>query len=452
MNRPRRPAPVLSYLVLATCCIALLVSTATTRAAEPAPPAESELVDYKTGPFRDPIAKLQEKMDNGEVELSYDKKWGYLPDILERLNIPHESQGLVFSKTSLQINDITPRTPRAIYFNDDTYVGWVKNAWVIEISTTDPYKGAIFYSLDQEQDEKPEFIRQTGNCLVCHDSSRTQRIPGHLVRSVYPSKNGLPHYGAGTYLTDHRSPFEKRWGGWYVTGTHGKQRHMGNVLVASKHEPENLDREAGANITDLKQIKHRLDLDSYLTPHSDIVALMVLEHQTQMHNFISKANHQCRLALRDEQVLQEMLREDNPSGETPKRSESIQRRIDNAARRMLEYMLYVGEAPLTDTIAGTADFTKTFAQTGPRDSQGRSLRDFDLNTRIFKYPCSYLIYSDAFQSLPQPVRASFFRQLDEVLTGKNDDEKYAHLSKADRTAIREILTETLAEEYKLSQK
>jgi hypothetical protein len=209
---------------------------------------------------------------------------------------------------------------------------------------------------------------------------------------------------------------------------------MGNMTVSDQRNPEEYDRTIGANLTNLNE---RFRTSKYLVGHSDIVALMVLEHQTKMHNLITLANYEGRLALRDEVLLAKMLKE--PSAE---RLPSIQRRFDHSAERLLKYMLFVDEARLAEPIRGTSGFAEEFAEKGPRDSKQRSLRDFDLQTRMFKFPCSSLVYSEAFDSLPTPVRDSLYRQLFDVLTGKNSSAGFAHLSAADRAAILDILRET----------
>ena len=102
----------------------------------------------------------------------------------------------------------------------------------------------------------------------------------------------------------------------------------------------------------------------------------------------------------------------------------------------------VGETELTDAVRGTSSFSQEFTARGPQDQQGRSLRQFDLKTRVFRYPCSYLIYSDCFDALPEPVLERVYQRLWDVLTGEDEAEKFAHLSAADRTAILEILRDT----------
>ncbi|MCA9220527.1 MAG: hypothetical protein KDA71_09390 [Planctomycetales bacterium] len=391
-------------------------------------------IDYLKRETRDPVAQLQQRIDRGEVKLEFDDRQGYLASVLQLLDIPVSSQALVFSKTSFQLRRIAPAHPRAIYFNDDNYIGWVQQGDVVEVASVDPEQGAIFYTLSLDPTEKPKFVRDRGQCLTCHASSRTQGVPGHLIRSVFAEASGQPLLGSGTFTTNHESPFSERWGGWYVTGTHGSMRHMGNVL-ASRHEPENLDRESGANVLELSD---RFRTSPYLTPHSDIVALMVLEHQSQMHNALTFASYETRSALHYDQVMNEAL--DRPADH---QSESTDRRIAAAGERILRHLLFTNEFQLESPVKGTSTFAEDFAAVGPRDPQGRSLRDFDLRTRMFKYPCSSLIYSASFDALPAPMKSYVTRRLGEILDGhdaKNPD--FAHLTEADRQAIREILVAT----------
>ncbi len=397
-------------------------------------PIEGEPILYHTAAVHDPVAKLQERLDRGEVKLDRTESHGYLEAVLEQLGVPRSSQTLVFSKTSFQHSRISPRQPRALYFNDDTYVGWVQGGDMLEIATVDPKQGAVFYLLDQRPSDSPAFLRQTDTCLQCHQSSKTQDVPGLLVRSVYPDRAGLPVFRAGSFVTGHESPMEERWGGWYVTGTHGAQRHMGNVIVQDPANPERLDREAGANRKDLSGL---VDTWPYLTGHSDIVALMVLEHQTQMHNFITLAGYQTRLATYYEAGINKAL--GRPADAM---SDSTRRRIESAAEKLVRYLLFVDESPLTAAVEGTSGFAQEFASRGPRDRRGRSLRDLDLTHRLFKYPCSYLIDSEAFNALPAPAKDHVYHRLHQILTGKDQSPEFAHLSHDDRSAILEILRDT----------
>ena len=396
-------------------------------------PLEGNAIGYAAPAKRDPIAALQRKIDNGEVKLAFDEKHGYLQAVLDALHVPLETQMLVFSKTSFQFGRISPATPRSLYFNDDVYIGWVQNGEVVEVSSVDPERGAIFYTLDQRPVDKPKFDRRD-ECLQCHASPRTLGVPGHLVRSVYSDNEGFPQTQAGGFVTDHRSPFEERWGGWYVTGTHGAARHMGNVVVEDKNHPDRLDPEAGANLESLDQL---VDVSPYLTPHSDIVALMLLEHQSRMHNLITRVSFETKVALRTQDEMNKAL--GRPKGEW---SDSTKRRIHSPSEVLLRYMLFVEEPELKAPVKGTSGLEEMFADAGPRDSKGRSLRDLDLRRKTFVYPCSYLIYSDAFDSLPSDARNYILRRLWEVLSGKENGPDFKTLTASDRRAILEILRET----------
>ncbi len=402
---------------------------------------EGPPIDYFNAELSDPVAVLAQRLDSGEAQLEFDAEHGYLASVLKALDIPIDSQTLVFSKTSLQLQRISPRRPRAIYFSDDVYVGWCQRGDVIELAATDAKQGATFYTLKQAEVARPQFVRDRGQCLTCHVSNRTQYVPGYLVRSVFPNSMGHPIFGSGTYNTDQTSPLEERWGGWYVSGRHGRMRHMGN-LTYKEENARRADREAGSNVESLESL---VSTEPYLAPHSDIVALMVMEHQVQMHNAIAAANYETRSALHQSYQMNELL--DRGEGFI---SDSAQRRIGTAADRVLKYLLMNGEYQLEDSISGTSGFSKEFAARGPWDSQGRSLRDLDLNHRLFRYPCSYLIYNPAFDALPDEVRHQVLGKLVDILTDDEDSSDdsgsdYRHLSAADRRAIREILTDTKPE-------
>ncbi len=164
---------------------------------------------------------------------------------------------------------------------------------------------------------------------------------------------------------------------------------------------------------------------------------MVLEHQTLVQNRLTKANYSTRQALHYDAMMNRTL--GNDAGQ---RLEGTTRRIQNAGDDLLEALLLVDEAPLTATIRDTSGYSEQFTKSGIRDRQGRSLREFDLNSRLFKYPCSYLIYSEAFDGLPHEVRDHVWQRLWEILSGKDPSEKFAHLTTEDRAAIVEISRET----------
>ncbi|HTM50524.1 MAG TPA: hypothetical protein VL285_17640 [Bryobacteraceae bacterium] len=395
-------------------------------------PLDDWAIQYSTRPVDDPIARLQQRIRSGDARLEYDPDYGYLPSVLRNLGAPVSSQILVFSKTSFQAARISPRVPRALYFNDQVSVGWVKGGDVVEVASVDPKQGVIFYTLNQEKSSSPKFVRRD-ECLQCHASGNTLGVPGLVVRSVFPDAGGMPLFHVGTFITDHRSPLSQRWGGYYVTGTHGEQQHMGNLIYEDGQPP----RPASAKGTNVTDLKGRLDTGGLLSPGSDIVALMTLEHQSRMQNLITRVGFETRMALESQAAMNKALK--RPEGE---RSESTVRRIHGAAEALVKYMLFTDEAPLEGRIEGTSGFAAGFAAQGPKDRQGRSLRQFELTRRMFRYPCSYLIYSEAFDNLPPAARDRIYRRLWEVLTGEDRDAAFARLSAEDRRAILEILLDT----------
>jgi hypothetical protein len=390
-------------------------------------------IEYSRSTPDNVVSQLQSRLASGGLQWERHDQLGYLPALLKALDVPVASQLLVFSKTSMQRHRISPRTPRAIYFQDDVYVGYCQSGDVLEISAVDPQLGAVFYTLDQQNTEQAQLLRQTENCLLCHSSSRTEGVPGHLVRSLFVDAGGQPILSAGSYSVDHSTPLEQRWGGWYVTGTHGSQTHMGNLIIRGQAVPRPFENPQGQNVT---RLNDRLAVDKYLSPHSDIVALMVLEHQVLVQNRFTKANYAARQALQYDADMRRAR--GDPLG---KPMESVTRRIQSAGDDLVEALLLVDEAKLTEPVRGTSDFANAFSPRGPRDPQGRSLRDLDLRRRLFKYPCSFLIYSRAFDGLPGEMKDYVWQRLWDVLS-KSNEVKFEHLSPEDRRAIIEILRAT----------
>ncbi|MCA9192610.1 MAG: hypothetical protein KDB03_12635 [Planctomycetales bacterium] len=396
---------------------------------------EKAPINYGQVQTHDPIAKFIQRLNKGEAQLEYSPKFGWLPSILENMEVPIESQVMVFSKTSLQLHRIGPRTPRAIYFNDEVYIGFCQGGDVVEIAATDPDLGGVFYTLDQSPTPQPQIIADRGQCLTCHATNRTQNVPGFLVRSIFSDANGRPRSGTRTYVTDHSSPFEQRYGGWYVTGQHGTIRHMGNVIAPDRNEPESIDREAGANLNCLDEY---FDGRPYLSKHSDLVALMMLEHQSQMHNILARAAIETRIAEHYDQGINEAL--GRPIDTV---SESTKRRIAAAGEMLVRYMLFADEERLPNPVTGTSDYCQTFESLPiPKDNQGRHLRELDLQTRLLKYPCSYLIYTEAFDALPTDMLAFVRDRLSTILNSPVVPEGYERLQLVDLQNIREILNET----------
>jgi hypothetical protein len=381
-------------------------------------PIDHPAIQYDTRPVDDRVTRLARDLASGKVVLKPTAE-GYLPNLLKVLGVNPDSQSLVFSKTSFQAARIDPRNPRALYFSDDVMVGFVRGSNLLEVAAIDPQQGAVFYSLDVDA-TPPRFDRRDA-CLQCHTSAGTLGIPGLLIASSYTDASGMPAFRGGQRITDDRTPFEDRWGGWYVTGTHGGMRHIGNAVGHDSAHPEVLDLHDTQNLTSLAK---KFDAHGYLSAQSDIVALMTLEHQTRMTNLMIRTGWEARIA--------------EVSGVDP----AAKAQFDTDLESLVTYMLFANEATLHGPVEGVSTFTKTFPERGPRDREGRSLRDFDLQKRLFRYPLSYMIYSETFDAMPGQVKERVYRRLYDVLSGRDQSEKFRRLSAGDRQAVLEILRET----------
>ncbi len=386
-------------------------------------------IEYSTGPLRDRVSELNRRIEEGTVQLRFERASGYLLSTLEALDVPIESQVVVFSPTSFQARRIDPRNPRAVFFNDTAAVGWVRGGEVLEVATQDPQQGVIFYSLNQVPEDKPQF-RRNENCLACHLSWDTLGVPGLFVLSTFPMPEDKNAYAAGG-VSDHRSRFDERWGGWYVTGGTSSVPHIGNIV----RKPDTAESSLGRPSVALESLDRVFDTEGYLSRYSDVVALMVLEHQTHMINLITRIGWETRLALYQARAM-------NTLGEPAGERDAIAAAIRDSAAELVDYLLFVDEAPLAGKIQGSSGFAERFPAPGPRDRRGRSLRELDLERRLMRYPCSYMIYSAAFDALPAVAKAAIYERLWQILSGQERHDSYNSFSLADRQAIVEILLDT----------
>lgn len=373
-------------------------------------------IRYTAGPTTDAVAALNEKLKSGETTLAYDPDNGYLTAVLKALSIPVESQMLVFSQSSLQGPLINMHNPRAVYFTDAVSVGWVRGGGLLEIAAFDRRQGVVFYALDQKSTGMPEFKRDE-QCLACHLSWETLGVPGLTVHSVFPLPDEKSYVNG--FTTIHGSPLEQRWGGWWVTGDHGGAKHMGNIPVMPADKGREIPNPKGV----LPSVAGLFDAKGYPSLHSDVVALLVLEHQTHMTNLLTRIGWEARVAETDGTA-------------------DAAARVKEAAVDLVDYLLFVDEAPLVGPVKGSSKFAEVFAARGPRDSQGRSLRDFDLQRRIFRYPCSYMIHSDAFDALLPAAKEAIYARMWVVLSGQETKPRYRLFAKADRQAVVQILRDT----------
>ena len=329
--------------------------------------------------------------------------------------MPVESQLVVYSKTSLQSPRITPDNPRAIYFNDTVAVAWPRGGF-IEMAAADARQGVSFYMLAQQSGRPPAIVRPSA-CLSCHHSYATGGVPGPLIRSVVTGPDGRTLQWLGNYTTSHASPFAERWGGWYVTGRAEAMPHLGNNFVTAG---QNEASPVAARLPEV--LGARFPADVYPSRYSDVVALLVFNHQMPMVSLLTRVGWDVRLAAAD--------------GGDPTQVAA------GDAVEFVDYLLFVDEAPFPGRIRGTSGFAERFQSLGPRDRRGRSLRDLDLDRRLMRYPCSYMIYAPAFDALPAEARDAIYHRMWQVLSGDEQSPKYQRLSLSDRRAIVDILRDT----------
>lgn len=372
----RVPFFVMRTAAIVTVWTLMLVAlTAQSRAPFPGTLDQHPVIDYRGATVTDVVSLMQRDLTAGAASLASDGAQGYLRAVLARLNVPVESQVLLFSKTGIQHPFTSPENPRALYFNDRVVVGYIPGAPLIEMASHDPRQGVIFQTV--KQDASPAVFARSDRCLGCHVSSNSLDVPGILVRSMSTAADGRPMPQEGSFIIDHRSPLEQRWAGWFVTGAAASVQHLG------------------------RPIDPRVDLSLYPLPTSDIAALLVFDHQGHAINLLTRLGWESRVAT-----------EGGPLNLT-------KGDLADILNEAVDYFLFVDEAKLASPLAGPSPFARVFSAAGKRDRHGRSLRDLDLQTRLFKYRCSYMIESPAFDALPGEVRAAFLERLRARLTDRD---------------------------------
>ncbi len=386
-------------------------------------------ISYSQTASQDAVAKLSREVARGDWVVPPSSGKEFLRVVLEKLDVPIESQVLVFSKTSLQNSLIHRANPRALYFSMDTYVAWVPGGKV-EVIIEDEKLGPVFYTIAPPRSDRPLRIeRATDSCLQCHASSRTEGVPGMFIRSVFPDQKSHPVLSAGTSLVTDSTPLKDRWGGWYVTGTSGDP-HLGNRWLSTRELDSQKFQPAVSALVNLDSL---IDTSKYLQATSDIVALMVLEHQCSMHNLLTKA----KMAYRKAAYFQKSYHDDD---DLDGKGGLAWKVAENSAKEIVESLLFTSEVTLGgDGVEGGEFFPKVFSRRGVKTAKNKTLRSLRLYERIFKYRCSYMIYSKAFKGLPEQVKERVFHHLRLALS--NDSK--SHLSFREKKGIRQILTETL---------
>jgi hypothetical protein len=380
---------------------------------------EHPRIAYASRPTTDRVAKLNQALVSGARSLRRDPQTGYLAPILEALGVPVESQLLVFSKTGVQRAFTGPHTPRAIFFDPSVVVAHVPGAPVIELAAHDPQQGVVFYTLDQAA-EPPVLTRRT-SCLTCHVSATTLNVPGMIVRSntVDEGGNVMPQFGS--YDVSHETPHPDRWGGWYVTSDplavpYAQRAHTGNITFSGGGST--------SNQVFIDWLNSSPETRGYLSPLSDIVALLVFDHQMRAINLLTRLNWEARVASadRDAAISDPALR--------------------GLANELADYLLFLSEQPPTVPLIARPGFAERLERKAPKDRRGRSFAQLDLEARLLRYPCSYMVYAEAFDGLPPAVKQSVYARMIEVLSSPDRRVGGARVSAADRRAVLEILRDT----------
>ncbi len=401
------------------------------------PDYEQPPVRYSASTPRDAIAALQRRIAAGGLTFAGDER-RILQTLLDALGVPVESQLLVFSRTSLQRGRIRPERPRALYFSESAYVGWVPGG-LFEIVTIDPELGPVFYSFAPGADLRtPPKIERDTDCLRCHGGTFVREIPGVFARSVFPDSGGDPLLRQGTLVVDDETPFAQRWGGWYVTGYHGPEDHRGNAR-GSEAGDQLVFEPAKARPDELSAF---FDTSQYLRAGSDVVALLVFEHQLTMQNALTHAALKCRRMLTYQHGLQTTFKE--PVTDEPA-YDSVKSVFASEVESVVDRLLFRHAATLPAGVTGDAAFQKRFMQDAPRDAAGHALRDFQLRDRLFAQRCSFLIYSEAFRALPATLKRRVLERLRAALVSRDPSDRYAYLDAAEKQRIHDILVATHAD-------
>ena len=394
--------------------------------AHPAPAADYRDFDQPPHDYwkRTPTDRFSRWITNlhaGRIQLDYTGEKPFVASVLKSLDIPASSQMLLFSTTSLQLSLISPRTPRALYFNEDIHLGYVVNG-KIEIVSVDPDLGAVFYIFDIPRNGQPPRPERATRCMNCHAREDTGYVPGLVAKSVIPGPTGGSLESFRQEQSGHGIPLNQRFGGWYLTGTGSFTNHLANFYGQST--PQGILRRPIPPGT-------TFNYDRYLTPSSDLLPQLLHEHQIGFVNRAIEATYRTRTALAEGQG---------------KLSPTNAAQLDQQARALTRYLLFADEVPLPPGgVAGTPEFKADFASVRRLGPGNASLKDFDLRTRLFQHRCSYMIYSLAFQGLPPEMKQRVFTRLAQALDPAKPDKEYAYLPPAEKQTLRAILKATLPE-------
>ena len=379
-------------------------------------PFGTPVVDYFAKKANDPVVRLQDRLQSGKVKLKSDSNHGYLKSLLSHLDVPLSSQLLVFSKTARAPGLVSPASPRAVFFNELVSVAWIQGAREIELTAVDPIRGIMFYTLDQPDNgraQSPPSFGRNRQCLACHSGRSSLEVPGLLLRGFQTDRTGRMLFGFSRVT--HDMAYNRRWGGWYVTGAPKGLVHRGNLFSEPENEKHKLKPGFLSSLPDLKS---RGDFSTWPAPSSDFVAHLVLAHQVHGTNLLIRVGMETRLNRRSD-----------------------------AEDRLIRYLVFSDEPPMKLTRPDASDcrrrqYARWFEAKGKRASNGDSLREFDLTNRLFKNRLSYLVNTPLFDQLPDDARERLLRRLWQGLTHDEPEQAFRHLEKDERARIIGIVRAT----------
>ena len=414
--------------------VGLMGPLAPRASAQQVEPFEEPPINYSATPTNDRATAISAKFQSRAMEIRSMPAKKRLQWLLAELGVPVESQIFVFSKTSLQRDLINPEAPRVLYFSDEAYIGWSPTG-AFEVAVFDAKLGATFYVFEPHATKEEPLLARSGDCLLCH--SRHEHTPSLRTRSVFPDANGEPLSGSGSSNIAPSTPLAERWGGWYVTGTKAPFEHRGNLTGKKIDDFEGPAAQPTRNLLSLEGV---VDTRRYLLKTSDVVPLLMHDHQVHVHNVLSKANQDARIALHRWPAMREIL--GLPKDAPPQGSCVVV--FDSQAEKVIEALLCRDDAAWpAGGIQGDGVFAPAYAKTRKQDAKGRSLRDLDLQTRLFRYRCSPLIYSESFATLPKELHDIILLRLSSGLRAFPPSPSFGHLPDDERAAIHEILSATL---------
>lgn len=374
---------------------------------------------YSSSPTQDPFSRLRAEVESGRLHLESHNEKEFLVQLLTQLKVPISSQLWVFSTTSLQLSRISPSNPRALYFNEENYVGYVPGGR-IEVISMDPRLGGIFYIFDIPHETPNWRIERSDRCMNCHAGSDTDFVPGLLLKSVIPGRAGGSLTAYRSNDTGHGVPLAERFGGWHVTGENGFTNHAGNCI--GQLSPQGLKRFPVLP-------GERFQMETYPVSTSDLLPHLVLEHQAGFVNRLTELVYWTR-------TVQHL--------EGDKWTSSHSAELERKVSSFLRYVLFADEAPLpAGGIRGDSAFRQAFLGSRRASPDGSSLKDLQLRDHLFHYRCSYMIYSSGFREAPAKLKRVFYENLGRVLKSPSAQDGFGYLPPEERKAIYGILRSTL---------